>query len=82
MTAVENLGETMFEMGRWGDTDPEKPCGKVVDPASLTREQLLSALKGNYLLQRDDGGFTVVTNHSIELGEFGFAEDDEGGIRR
>ena len=82
MSAVENLGETMFEIGRNGQTDPKQPWGTVIDPETLTREQLLSALRGHYLLQRDDGGFTIVTNWSIELGDFGFAEDDEGGVRR
>jgi hypothetical protein len=102
MTTVENLGQTMFEIGRNGNTEPEKPIGTVVDPETLTREQLLDAVRGHYVVRLHDAGttnmftssqlikkllaketgeeeqerFSVVTIHSIELGEFGFAEDD------
>jgi hypothetical protein len=97
---IENLGQMMFEIGRWGQTDPEQPVGTVVDPETLTREQLLDAVRGHYVVrlpaqanvftsselikklaaketgEKEQERFGIVTNHSIELGDFGFAEDD------
>jgi len=65
--------------------DEKEPYGTVVDPNTSTREQLLDAVLGNYVvrLNCEEERYDIVEDTSVDWGDFHFeppSSDSDVGV--
>jgi hypothetical protein len=64
--------------------DETEPYGTVINPNALTREQLLDAVLGNYVvrLNCEEERYDIIEDTSVDWGDFSFEPIPETGVNK